>query len=55
MVEGRSVIKILTGKRTGKRFLERPRHRRKDNVRMCLKETGFNTRNWVDSSQDRDY
>ena len=22
---------------------------------MCLKEIGVNTRNWVDSAQDRDY
>ena len=25
------------------------------NVRMNLKEIGINTRNWVDSNQDRDY
>jgi hypothetical protein len=26
-----------------------------DNIRMNLKEIGINTRNWVDSAQDRDY
>ena len=26
-----------------------------DNIRMDLKEIGINTRNWVDSAQDRDY
>ena len=26
-----------------------------DNIRMDLKEMGINTRNWVDSAQDRDY
>ena len=35
--------------------LGRPRHRWEDNVRMDLKEIGINTRNWVDSAQDRDY
>ena len=45
--EGRSALKILTGKSTGKRPLGRPRRRRKDNVRMDLKEIGINTRNSV--------
>ena len=31
------------------------RHRWKDNIRMDLKETGINTKNLVDSAQDRDY
>jgi hypothetical protein len=26
-----------------------------DNIRMNLKEIGIDTRNWVDSVQDRDY
>ena len=26
-----------------------------DNIRMDLKEMGINTRNWIDSTQDRDY
>ena len=26
-----------------------------ENIRMDLKEIGINTRNWVDSTQDRDY
>ena len=42
-------------KPTGKRALGRPRRRWEDNNRMYLKETGINTRNWVDSAQDRDY
>ena len=53
--EGRSAFKILTGKPTGKRPLGRPRRRRENNIRMDLKEQGINTRNWVDSAQDRDY
>jgi len=45
MEEGRSGFKILSGTPTGKRPLERPRHRWKDNIRMDLKELGINTRN----------
>jgi hypothetical protein len=55
MEEDRSSSKILTGKPTGKRPLGRPRRRREDNIRMDLKEIGINTRNRVDSTQDRDY
>ena len=54
MEDGRSDFKILTGTPTGKRPLGRPRHRWEDNIRMDLKEIGINTRNWVDSVQDRD-
>ena len=55
MEEGRSAFKILTGKPTGKRPLERPRRRWEDNIRMDLKEMGINRRNWGDSAQHRDY
>ena len=55
MEEGRSAFKNLTGKSTGKSPLGRPRRRWEDNVRMDLKEIGINTKNWVDSAQDRDY
>ena len=52
MEEGRSAFKIITGTPAGKSALGR--HRREDNIIMDLKE-GINTRNWVDSAQDRDY
>ena len=55
MEKGRSAFKILTGKPTGKRPLGRPRRRWEENIRMGLKGTGINTRNWVDSAQDRNY
>ena len=42
-------------KPTGKRPLGRPRRGWEDNIRMYLKEIGVNTRNWIDSLQDRDY
>ena len=55
MEEGRSAFKILTSTPAGKRPLGRPRHRWKDNIRIDLKEIVMNTRNWVNSTQDRDY
>ena len=55
MEEGRSAFKILTRTPAGKSPLGWPRRRWKDNIRMNLKEMGINTRNWVDSAQDRDY
>ena len=36
MEKGRRAFKILTGKPTGKRPLERPRRRWEDNIRMDL-------------------
>ena len=55
MEEGRSVFKILTGKPTGKKGLGRPRSRWEDNIIIDLIEIVINTRNLVDSTQDRDY
>ena len=49
MEEGRSAFKILKSTPTGKRPLGRPRRIWEDNIRM------INTRNWVDSGQDREY
>ena len=55
MEEGRSAFKIVTGTPVGKGPLGRPRRRWEDNIIMDLKEMGINTRNWIDSAQDRDY
>ena len=55
MEEGKSAFKMLTGKPTGKRPLGRPWHRWEDNIRIDLKEICINTRNWINSAQDRDY
>ena len=51
----RSAFKILTGKPTGKRLLGRLWHRWEDDIRMDHKGIGIGTRNWVDSTQDRNY
>jgi hypothetical protein len=48
-------FKMLIGKPTRNRPLGRPRCRWEDNIRVDLKEIGTNTRNRVDSAQDRDY
>ena len=52
MEERRSISKILVDKRTGKRY---PRHTSEDNVTTGLKTVRVNMKNWVDSTQDRDY
>ena len=55
MGEDRSAFKILTDKPAGNKSLGRPRPRWEENIRIDLKEIGTNTRNWVDSFQDRQY
>ena len=55
MEEGSGNFKILTGKTTGQGPLGRPRRRWEDNIRMFVKEIDINTRNWVDSIQDKVY
>ena len=55
MEEDRTACKILTGTPTRKRPSGSPRRRWEDNIRMDLKEIGINTRNFVDSAQDRNY
>ena len=55
MEEGRSTLKVLTGKPTGKRRLGRPRHRWENNIRKGLEERDITEGNWIDSAQDRDY
>ena len=53
--EGRSVFKILIGKPTGKRPLEKPWRRWEDDMGMDLEEIGINAGNLVYSAQDRNY
>ena len=55
MEEGKNGFNILKGRPTGKRPLERPKHRWEDNIRIDLKEIGINMREWVDLILDRDY
>ena len=55
MEEGIRSFKILIGKHTGKRSLGRPSCRWADKIRMDFKEIGNSAKNWVDSTQDKDY
>jgi hypothetical protein len=41
MVDKRTVYRILVGKPDGKRLLGRPRRRWVDNIKMDLRETGW--------------
>jgi hypothetical protein len=42
------------GKRGGKRPLGRPRRRREDNIKMDLREVGYECMDWTELAQDRD-
>ena len=55
MEEGMNAFHILTDKHIGKRPLGRPRRKRVDNTRMDLEGTDINTRNLIDSAQNRDW
>ena len=55
MEESKSAFKILTDKPTGKRNIGRRKCRWEEDIGIDLKEICFNTRNWTDSTQDRDY
>jgi hypothetical protein len=46
--------KILVGKPEGKRPLGRPRRRWEDNIRMDLREIGWEVVDWMHLAQDRD-
>jgi hypothetical protein len=54
MGEMRNVYSILVGKSEGEGSLGIPRHRWKDNVRMDLKEVGWEGVDWIHLAQDRD-
>jgi hypothetical protein len=50
----RGVYRVLVGKPEGKRPLGRPKHRRKDNIKMDLEEVGGGRGDWMELAQDRD-
>ena len=52
--EGMCAFKILTGKRTGKRSLGSHKRRSEANISMDLTEISIITRNFLNSTQDRD-
>jgi hypothetical protein len=52
MREMTNIYNILVGKPEGKRPLGRPRHRWEDNIRMDLRETGWECVDWMLLGQD---
>jgi hypothetical protein len=54
MAEKRNAYRILVGKQEGKRPLGRPRRRWVDNIKMDLRETGWDGMAWIDLVQDGD-
>jgi hypothetical protein len=44
----------LVGKPEGKRPLGRPRCRWVDNIKIALRETGWDGMDWINLAQDRD-
>jgi hypothetical protein len=49
----RNAYSILVGKPEEKRPLGRPRRRWVDNIKMDLREMGWNSMDWIDLAQDR--
>jgi hypothetical protein len=45
--------RILVGKPEGKRSLGRPRRRWVDNIKIDLREIGWDDMDWIDLAQDR--
>jgi hypothetical protein len=54
MGEVRGAYNILVGRPEGRRPLGRPRHRREDNIKMDLREIGFEDVVWIHFAEDRD-
>jgi hypothetical protein len=46
--------RILVGNPEGKRPLRRPGRRWVDNIKMVLREIGWNCMDWIDLAEDRD-
>jgi hypothetical protein len=51
--EGRGVYRVLVGRPEGKRPLGKRRRRWEDNIKMDLRETGFDGANWIRLAQDK--
>jgi hypothetical protein len=54
MGERRNAYRILVGKPEGNKSLGRPRHRWANNIKMDLREIGWDGMDLIDLAQDRD-
>jgi hypothetical protein len=54
MGEKRNAYRILVGKPEGQRPLGRPRRTWVDNIKIDLREIGWDGMDWIDLAQDRD-
>jgi hypothetical protein len=54
MKEKRNAYRMLVGKPGGKSRLGRPRRRCVGNIKIDLREIGWDGMDWIDSSQDSD-
>jgi hypothetical protein len=54
MGEKNNAYRILVGNPEGKRPLGRPRRRWVDNIKIDLREVGWDDRDWVDLAEDGD-
>jgi hypothetical protein len=54
MGERMNAYRILVGKPEGQRPRERPKRTRVDNIKMDLREVGWDGRDWIDQAEDRD-
>ncbi|KAJ4446083.1 hypothetical protein ANN_12775 [Periplaneta americana] len=54
MGESRNAYRVLVGRPEGKGPLGRPRRRWEDNIKMDLREVGYDDRGWINLAQDRD-
>jgi hypothetical protein len=50
----RNAYRILVGKPEGKRPLGKPRRRWADNIKMDLRDIGWDDVDWIDLAQNRD-
>jgi hypothetical protein len=50
----RNAYRILVGKPVGKRPLGRPRRRWVNNIKMDLRQMGWDVIDWIDLTQDSD-
>jgi hypothetical protein len=54
MGEKMNAYRILVGNQQGKSPLGKPRRRWVDNIKMDLREIGWDGMDWIDLAQDRD-